>query len=145
MNYILNKCLIYYKPELLKMIKIQCECGKSYTQSNKARHMKSKYHLSRVDGNTPERPSTDFDCECGSRVLRKHKARHLKSKKHLKLMKMKTREYKYLQNEKRFANKDLLKKIKALEKKFMKGIDTDEEWNILTKEINKYRNENELW
>jgi hypothetical protein len=39
--------------------KIECECGKTYTKKNKARHLKSTYHTKRV--NQKEEPTDGED------------------------------------------------------------------------------------
>ena len=43
----------YYRKYCQKYINdyTECECGKKYNRFNKARHLKSNYHLKRVDKN----------------------------------------------------------------------------------------------
>ena len=51
---IIKKNSIYNKKPVRKIWEktiVDCDCGKTYTKSNKARHMKSKFHLSNTARN----------------------------------------------------------------------------------------------
>ena len=93
---------------------VECECGKSYTKSNRARHMKSAYHKKRVgdDGKKVE-VSDIYECCCGRSVSKRNKAKHLKSKVHHKEVRMQHEYYKHLETQYEFAKDDkgIVKKI----------------------------------
>lgn len=73
--------------------KFVCECGKTLAKSSRAKHLKSKTHINKMNGVVREvcksiqEKNNKVLCECGCYYTKKHKARHQKSKKHFDCLK----------------------------------------------------------
>lgn len=68
--------------------KVQCECGSSYTKSNKSNHMSTNKHLKFLNPNYVGIDNRDLTnkihCDCGGLYTRTGKPSHLMTKKHTK-------------------------------------------------------------
>lgn len=131
---------------------ITCDCGKTYRRSNKARHLKSSYHIKRTAA-TKEPIKKECNCECGSEVLNKNIAKHRKSKKHIKFVEQiekKTEKQikkqieidnKYLQEYLELAkdNKEITLRIKDTIKKNLEGQYVQNDLNEINYEVKMYQ------
>ena len=68
--------------------KIECECGCIFTNSNLARHKKSKNHLNNLNQDYREEKNKEkVKCECGCVLTKLKLTRHKKTQKHFKNLK----------------------------------------------------------
>ncbi len=130
--------------------KVPCECGKSYTRQNRARHLNSDYHRKRVSDNPP---TEKVNCPCGSVIVYKHRFQHFSSQKHIrfeeekKLNEMRAARIEnnknylieYFNEAKEKKNKTLMKEIKRVYYKNKAGEYIEDELNNIHSETLEFR------